>query len=473
MSYIVPMTIDWVDAAEAGGRTRYRALAETIAAAIADGRLKAGEQLPTHRALAERLDVSIGTVTRAYAEAERRGLVSGEVGRGTFVRAVVPRSTEWGGEPGDPEMLDLSLALPWVLPGGEEGRLLSAALAGIAAEPGLEDLLRYHPGTALPRHRAAAARWLEGAGVPTGADRVFVTPGAQHALSVLLMTLLRPGDVVLAEALTYPGLIALSRALDRPLHGVEMDGEGMLPSALERAVRETGGKLVYVVPTAQNPTGATMSAARRRAIVEVARAHDLLLIEDDVHGLLAPHPRAPAFAALAPEHTVHVITFSKALTFGLRTAFVSAPARHVDALIAGVRSTVWISPPLMTELTLRWLTDGTADRLMERKRAESEARQALVAEVLGGCGRLEHERFAGHAWLHLPEPWRADELVAEARRRGVQVTPASMFATGRANAPHAIRLCVGTPRDRAVLRRGLETLATILEHGPPPVAAIV
>lgn len=467
------MTIDWIGAAAAKGRTRYRALAEAMAAAIADGRLKPGEQLPTHRALAERLDVSIGTVTRAYAEAERRGLVSGEVGRGTFVRAALPRTAEWGAEPDDPELLDLSLALPWVLPGGEEGRLLAAALAGIAGEPGLEDLLRYHPGTALPGHREEAARWLERAGVPTGPDRVFVTPGAQHAMSVLLMTLLRPGEVLLAEALTYPGLIALSRALDRPLRGVELDGEGMVPAALERAVRETGAKMVYVVPTAQNPTGATMSAERRRAIAEVVRGHDLLLIEDDVHGLLAPQPRAPAFAALVPEHTVHIVTFSKAVTFGLRTAFVSAPARHVDALIAGVRSTVWIAPPLMTELTLRWLSDGTAERLMERKREESEARQALVAEVLGRSGRLVHERFAGHAWLHLPEPWRADELVAEARRRGVVVTPASMFATGRANAPHAIRLCVGTPQDRTVLRRGLETIAAILEHGPPPVAAIV
>lgn len=468
------MTIDWAKLSLEGGGPRYRRLAQAIGREVEARRLGPGEQLPTHRALAAELGVSIGTVTRAYAEAERLGLVTGEVGRGTFVRgqAADAGGTEvWGAVRSEGGRVDLGLALPWTLPGDEEGRLLGSTLADIATERGLTELLLYRPESALGRHREEAARWLDRSGVPASADRVAVTAGAQHGISVVLSMLLRPGDEVLAEALTYPGMIAVARSQGHPLRAVELDREGMVPAALERAARESGARAVYVVPDAQNPTGGTLSEGRRRALVTVARALDLLIIEDAVHRPMMPEP-PPPFAALAPERTIHLVTFSKAVAFGLRTGFVVAPEAMIEPVKAGIRTTVWNAAPLMTELTLRWLADGTAAELTRRKCVEMEARHAILREVLGGYGRLRHDANVAHAWLELSEAWRADELVERARRDGVILTAGSTFMAGRGTPPQAVRICVGVPRDRDTLRGAVEKVGALLA-GAPPITTIV
>jgi DNA-binding transcriptional MocR family regulator len=449
---------------------RYLAIADGIARDVAAGVLKPGTRLPTHRALAHRLGVSIGTVTRGYAEAERRGLIQGEVGRGTFVRRA--GGDVWGVESAAAGVVDLSLALPWSLPEGEETRLLSATLASIVGAGVGADLLEYAASSAHARHRRQAAQWLEGLGVPARESSVVVTAGAQHALTVVFMTLIRPGEVVAVEELTYPGVKAIAHVLGVRLRGVALDGEGMEPAALDRACRDGPVRAVYCVPTGQNPTGARMSEARRRALVDVARAHDLLIVEDDVHGMLTGAASAP-LAAHGPERTVHIVTFSKSLAFGLRTAFATVPAPWVDAVRAGVRGTIWMAPPLMAEVTLRWLSDGTAETLMRRKGAEVAARQALVDEVLGD--RCEVRALSGslHAWLCLPEPWRSDELVAQLRQRSVIVAGAEAFLVGRGAVPHAVRIGVGTPRTRAELERALRVIADVLASGAAPVASIV
>jgi DNA-binding transcriptional MocR family regulator len=452
------------------GQPRYVALADAIARDIGAGTLKDGEKLPTHRELAYRLGVSIGTVTRGYAEAERRGLIQGEVGRGTFVRR--PGGGGWGAEQADDGVVDLSLALPWTLPDGEEARLLAATLESIARAGGASDLLQYAASTAHPRHRRQAASWLEGRGVPASAERVVVTAGAQHALTVAFTTLVRAGDVVAAEELTYPGAKSAAQLTGVRLRGVALDEEGMVPAALDRACRESGVRAVYCVPTGQNPTGATMSEARRRAIVDVARAHDLLILEDEVHGMLAGEPATP-LAALAPERTVHMLTFSKALAFGLRTAFVTVPDARVDAMRAGVRGTIWMAPPLMAEVTLRWLHDGTAEALMRRKQEEASARLALVEERLGDACDVRAMPGSLHAWLRLPEPWRSDELVGQLRQRSVIVAGAEAFLVGRGPVPHAVRIGVGTPRTRDELARALGAIADVLAGAAAPMTSIV
>lgn len=451
---------------------RYLALADAIGRDIAAGVLAPGQQLPTHRELAEVLGVSIGTITRGYAEANRRGLTSGEVGRGTYVRMASP-ATRWGSARRRDGVTDLSLATPWSLPGDEEGRLLGRTMESIAREDGLTALLQYEPATASARQRAAAAAWLEAEGsVPARPDQVVVTAGAQHALMVLLSTLFRPGDVLLVEELTYPGLISAARMMGLRLVGVTLDAEGMVPEALERMCAEVAAKGLYVVPEAQNPTGATMSEGRRRDLVTVARRCDLMIIEDDVHGLLVPFRRTP-LAALAPERTIHLATFSKSVSFGLRTAFVTSPDFAVDRLTSGVHATLWMPAPLMTEITLRWLADGTAASIAQRKREEMAARQQLLRHVLQGCGEISGEPHGIHAWLRLPDPWRSDELVNLARQRAIELAGAETWTVGRGPVPHAIRICVGTPQTRAELERALLVLREILDTGGAPVAGVV
>lgn len=453
----------WQPQLAPNGRTpRYQAIADAIARDVNAGLLQAGQQLPTHRSLATHLGVTVGTVTRGYAEAERRGLTVGEVGRGTFVRS--PRTVDAFDRPalaadGCETVVDLSLALPWISPCGEDGRELAAALQALAQEP-LDELLAYQPDTALPRHLEAAAEWVARLGVRVPPDRLLVTGGAQHGLLVILSSLLAPGETVLTASLTYPGIKSVAGMLGLRLRGVAQDAEGIIPEALEEAFEETGARAVYCMPSNQNPTTATMSEERRLAVAEAAWAYDALIVEDAVSAPLVADG-LPALATLAPERTVFVSSFSKAVAFGLRVGVLAAPAAHVARLRAGVRASSWMTPPLMMEVAARWIHDGTAERMIQTKRDELATRQELVGRILGPVARVHGHPRSMHAWMLLPERWRSEDFVTAARQRGVYVAGAEAFAVGRHHIPHAVRICVGRVAHRARLEEALETLAGV------------
>lgn len=457
---------------------RYMAIADAIARDVAAGVLPDGTQLPTHRDLAEYLGVTVGTVTRGYGEAERRGLIVGQVGRGTFVRAAsAPRGFDWpdaARERGTEGVVDMSLALPWLPPDGEDGRLMAATLAEIAsAGRPLEELMAYNPTTGLRRHREIAARWIGAQGLDVDAEQVVVTSGAQHAIIVILAALLQPGDTLLTEELTYPGVKAVAQMLGLRVRGVALDGEGIVPEALEAACREQPARALYVVPTVQNPTGVTMSEARRRQIAEVAAANRLLILEDEIHIAMGQEPTAP-IARFAPDRTLHITTLCKWATFGLRVGFIAAPETLVERIRSAVRSSLWMTAPLMVEVAVRWIEDGTAEHLAERKQRELEARYRIVEEVLGESRRRLYDvnPRSLHIWLRLPQGVRSDEFVARARQRGVRVAGAEAFAVGR-EVPAAVRVSIAAVPEREELRRGLEVLAELLSGDLEPCVHIL
>ncbi len=456
------------------GTPRYVAIADAIARDLAAGVLTEGTRLPTHRDLADTLGVTVGTVSRGYAEAERRGLTVGEVGRGTFVRtASEPEDFGWrvaAQEGVSKGVIDMSLACPWVPPDGEEGLLLAETLRDVAKSRTLDELVTYHPSSGLPRHRAAAAEWLGRLGLDVTPDRVVVTNGAQHAMVVILGALLRPGDTVVTAELSYPGFKSVAQMLGLKLRGVAMDGQGIRADALDELCGQASPQALYCVPSIQNPTGATMSEQRRRDIAEVARKHGLIVIEDQIHVSMGPE-RIPPIAAFAPERTLHITTLSKWATFGLRIGFIAAPERAVERIRSGVRSTLWMPAPLMTEVAVRWITDGTAERLAKKKLDELDARHELVREILGHH-RVDMHRGSLHVWVHLPEPLRSDEFVAQARQRGVLVAGAEAFAVGR-DVPHAVRVSLAQVPHREEVRRALEILADILDGASTACVQIV
>ena len=447
---------------------RYLALADAIARDIAEGRLRPGERLPTHRELARALGVTVGTVSRGFAEAERRGLTVGEVGRGTFVRAPAAETT-WLQEP-QPEgaLIDFNHSLPVSLP--EEAGLLAATMEEIAAEPPrVAQLLRYRSDSATPRQRRVAADWLSRLGLPVGAEQLLVTAGSQHGLHVVLASLFRPGQVLLTGKLTYPAIKSQARSFGLRLRGVELDEEGICPEALERAcASDPKPAALYVVPTLQNPTAAMMSQDRRRQIAEICERHDLWIIEDDIHAHLPGTPVAPIAAGdgEGSERVIYLASVSKCISPGLRTGFIVAPESVHGRLLGGIHSTLWMAPPLMVELTTRWLEDGTADRLIAAKRRETAARQALARRILDGHAVRSHDA-AYHLWIELPDPLCSDELVAAARQRGVLVAGAGAFAVGRSEVPHAFRVSIGVA-PRPDLERGLHILAELLDGGASP-----
>jgi DNA-binding transcriptional MocR family regulator len=450
----------WLPERTALSNPLYKSLATRLGDDVREGRLKPGERLPTHRELADHLGVTVGTITRAYAEAAERGLVDATVGRGTFVRAKAKKRTHLFEAP-PPGVVNLTMNRPAM--GPHEGAL-ARTLREIAESGPLDAFIDYVNPAGLPEHRQAGARFFEKVGYRVPPERVIVTCGAQSALGVVMGALTEPGDLVLVEELTYGGILAAAHQCHVTVEGIPLDEEGLRPGALEEACRIGRPRLLVCVPNHHNPTSIVMPEARRRKIAEIARAHDLLIIEDDVYGFLLDD-RPPPIAAFHPEKTCLITCTSKALIPGLRIGYAAAPESLVDRITSAVRSTVWMAPPLMAEVAARWIDDGTADRLMDYQREETRARQAIAASYLSEFRPSRHPS-AFHLWLPLPEPWRAGSFAAALRDRGVTVAASDAFVVGNAPVPRAVRLCVTAPPTRDELGQALAVVAATLRDVP-------
>jgi len=418
---------------------RYKQLVDTLAADIRTGQLPPGTRLPTHRRLAAREGIALVTATRVYAELEAMGLVSGEQGRGTFVRDTsLPAGLGIDQHAVAAGMVDLNFNNP-ALPGQTE--LLRDALRQLAAAGDLESLLRYQPHGGRPHERASVARHLASRGVAVGGEQVLIVNGAQHGLAVTAMALLRPGDVVATDALTYPGFKVLAEALHLELLPIPATGQGPDLDALARLCQHRRVRAVYSMPTLHNPLGWVMSAAQRERLVSIARHHGLLIIEDAAYAFLAAAP-PPPLAALAPEITVYVSGLSKSVATGLRVGFVAAPAKWVPAIERAIRATSWNTPGVMTAIACGWLDDGTVARLEAAKRDDAQRRQQLAGNQLSGLRYISHPA-SYFLWLPLGEEVRADQVVAALQQEQISVSTAEPFSTST-SVPHALRLALGS-----------------------------
>ena len=322
---------NWQPILEGHSGPRYAAIADALAADLAAGRFEPGDRLPTHRDLAWRLGVTVGTVSRAYAEAERRGLVSGEVGRGTFVRGPQAPESYFVHDERDPGTIDLGLALP---PPGSCDRYFGPALKALAEDPHAAALLTYQPGAGRAEHRAAGAEWLARRGFQVPPERVIVTNGGNHGIAVALAATTRPGDRLLIERLSYAVIQPIARMLGLRLEGLAADEKGILPESVAAACRAGDARALYCIPTLQNPTTSIMPEERRRAIAETADRHDLVVLEDDTFAHLVDQP-PPALTSFIPERGYYIPVFPK--PWRRVCASVTSPGRPGPSKISPAR----------------------------------------------------------------------------------------------------------------------------------------
>ncbi len=443
----------------------YKTLVDQLAADIASGVLKPGDRLPPQRLLADALEVTVGTITRTYREAERRGLVDARVGSGTRVRGQhsstpgfhhLSRATD--------DNIDLSLSTP--IASVQRSQQLADLMQRLAARPdALATSLEYQPEQGNAAMREQLSDWLGSQGLSMDPNELLLTEGGQHADYLTLQTLVRPGEAVASDALTYPGMIAAARQLGLKHLPVPMDTEGMRPDALERLCQQQRIRLLYLMPEHNNPTGACMTRERREAIVDIARRHDLLLLEDGVQYVPAEFRGLP-FYQLAPERSLYIFSVSKILAGGLRFGALRAPANLMPQLSAALRAQCWATPGLPGLVACEWLASGLADGIIDWHWQEVRGRQSLLRERLAGYDIQSHP-CSFHAWLHLPEPWRAVDFVRRAADHGVILIGADPFCVGSQPAPQAVRICLTPPPDRTALDRALQQLGELLAEAPP------
>ncbi|WP_349295667.1 PLP-dependent aminotransferase family protein (plasmid) [Thioclava sp. 'Guangxiensis'] len=418
-------------------KARYIRLADMLSTAIQQGKLAPGTKLPTHRAFAEQFSVALATATRAYGELERRGMIVGEAGRGTFVRDLGLPPTLGVRQTASDGLIDLVFNMP-----GDAGDadMLRVGLRRLAAAGDLEAMLRYQPHGGRAHERRIIAESLAPIHGPIDPERLLITSGGQHGLATIALGLFRRGDRIATDTLTYPGFKSIAALQGLDLVPVEGRHGVMDPDDLERQCRARKVRAVYLMPTVHNPLGSVMDKATRLHLIEVARAHDLLLIEDAAYAFLEPDPPA-SFIALAPERTVHVGGFSKSLATGLRLGYLIAPETQTDRLLEAIRATTWNAPALISGLVTGWVEDGTLANSEVTRRRDGAERQQLCQTVFAGTSILSH-RNAGFAWLPLEKGVRAEPIVTRLKDHGISVSGAEPFSTVVA-VPQALRLAFG------------------------------
>ncbi|MYN29492.1 aminotransferase-like domain-containing protein [Duganella levis] len=444
----------WLPRLAAQGGPRFLQIADALQAAVADGSLKPGHRLPPQRQLAAQLEVDLTTITRAYDEARRRNLLEGRGARGTYVAAPKVELTA---------IIDLSMNTPPPPDGVDFDDLLKQGLSQVLMRADSELLMTYHLAGGSDSDRKAGAQWLEPMFGALDSRQVIVCPGAQAAIAAAILALTQPGDAILAEPTTYPGLRTAAIQFGRRLIAVPADQHGMLPEMLEAACRQHQPGLVFLNPTLQNPTALTMPQRRRQELAAIATRCNVRIVEDDPYWLLADAP-PPPIARFAPEQVYYISTLSKCLTPGLRVAFVLIRDPHERGrFLAALRSFALMVAPLTAALATQWILDGSAGGLMEGIRNEARLRHRMARDILAG-------RYSGagdglHVWLELPAYWNSSQLAHAADREGIAVTPAEAFATGSASV-NAIRISLGSIKDRGRLQAGLQRLSQLLARRP-------
>ncbi|WP_363498563.1 PLP-dependent aminotransferase family protein [Burkholderia sp. LMU1-1-1.1] len=451
----------WVPRLAVHGGPRFLQIADALQAAVVDGSLKPGDRLPTQRQLAARLEVDLTTVTRAYDEARRRNLLEGRGARGTYVAASKVELTS---------ILDLSMNTPPPPDGVDFDDMLKQGLSQVLMRADSELLMTYHLAGGSDSDRKAGAKWLEPMFGHLDTRQVVVCPGAQAAIAALILALTEPGDVILAETVSYPGLRAAAAQFGRHIIAVEADQHGMVPGMLEEACRQHKPGLVYLNPTLQNPTAITMPERRRKELAGIAKRCDVRIVEDDPYWLLADAP-PPPIATFAPERVYYISTLSKCLTPGLRVAFMLVRDPHErERFLVALRSFALMVAPLTAALATQWILDGSADGLVEGVRKEARLRHRMARDILAG-------RYGGagdglHVWLELPAYWNSSQLARAADSEGIAVTPAEAFAIGSVSV-NAIRISLGNIKDRGRLQAGLQRLSHLLARRPESFSVAV
>jgi DNA-binding transcriptional MocR family regulator len=456
---------EWRDAVGAahGAESKYKRLVKAIAQDIERGALVSGVRLAPQREVAAELGVSVQTVTNAYKELERQGLIRCEVGRGSFVAARVTESmSNYILDTAEREIVDFSIARIVHTPQHDAAwRDVCATLATLDDQPWIRS---FRPIAGFEHHRQAGAAWLASLNMPVKPESLLITNGAAHGIFLALASTVGPGDTVLCESLTDHGVIGSANVLGFTLKGLEIDEYGIRPEHFEEMCDSERVSALVCTPTFNNPTMAVLPDSRRRAIARIAERYGVYVIEDDVYGALPAKANTPV-ASLIPELAFYCTSMTKSVLTGLRTGYLAMPRRLALRVESVLRVSSWMATSPIAEIATRWIMDGTARRLVELQRERLAARQAMVRATLGDYVLGAHPN-ALSAWLRVPDYWQADRLVRELRNRQIAVTSPDPFLVGGTQRPNAVRISLGAEASDTACRNALQTMAGVFEQYP-------
>lgn len=447
----------WDIAHSPAGRPLYIALVESLEKAVEDGDVLPGDRLPTHRELAKKMGVTVTTVTRAYAEAEKRCLVTGVVGKGTFVAGGAPVPPSQAGNQ-DVFPIEMGVASPMY----REEPDITPVVERVMKKNDMTTLTRFHSPQGLPEHREVGAGWISRTGIKASSDTVLISAGPQHSMVSVFHAVFEAGDRIAVEQLTSPVFKSYARRTGLVLEGIPLDSEGMIPEKLEEACKSGTIRGLYTSGNLQLPGYEEISAKRRRALARIIKQYDLILVEDDSFNFLNTR-KNHTLSSLAPQNSIYIASASAAFYAGLRIAFIHAPSRYYSRISQGIADTIWMVSPLCAAIACECIASGLGDRIIRNKSKELAKRTHLFKQKL-----QEYETSCStnsmFAWLKLPEYWTSSGFEHAAEKSGVRVFAAEKFAVGPAAPPNCIRLVMTGPPDFPTFKKGIDILLTVLKR---------
>ncbi|USG62646.1 PLP-dependent aminotransferase family protein [Sneathiella marina] len=456
---------------------KFEEITERIIGMIQQGELKAGERLPSHRDLAYDYNCSVGTASRAYGELERRGYTYGKVGQGTFIYgteaddaaigrgAFFPKDSWVSGES---QLVNLSQNNYYHK--DTDARMRDAFLQ-LSTENKPSRYLEYFDSRGRPQDRGVAANWISEQIEQVDPENIIITQGAQPGLYVAMAALANPGDMVATEAFGYPGIRAAAHELDLRLAPVAMDQDGLIPEEFEAICRRSSVKLLVTMPTGHNPTGTTQPLERRQKILEIARTHNVLIVEDAVYAPLQG-ASPPAYIDLDPDRALYLTSLSKVFSPGLRVGYMVAPTNLVPRLATKLTAISWMTSAITLDMANFFLQRGIVDIQAENLIEICHHRELQAMEILypwiKHLGGGEYSSLA-HLWIELPPEQNMTEFVAAARREHIVIIAGDSFAMSKSVPVNHIRVCLMSEPDDKRLERALTRLAALLAQPTSPV----
>ncbi|WP_316012945.1 PLP-dependent aminotransferase family protein [Roseobacter sp. HKCCA0434] len=460
----------WVPDLEAQPAPKYRALAVGIEDAIRAGALAPGAKLPPVRELAWAIGVTPGTVARAYREATDAGALRATVGQGTFVRdhretgTIIPLHplTNQAAE----GQIDLrNSRSPMV---GQE-TLINAAIERVLSR-GSHVLDDYTRATNDLSTREALSDWLATGGVPSEVASIIPTYGTQQAVLVAMLACCSgPNAVLLVSDLVYPGFMQAAKLAGVQLYPIQQDEEGLCLDALEAACRQARPQAILVTPNLHNPTLITMTDERRARIAELARSHDVQIIEDDVYGWLLDE-RLPSFPSYAPERTWYATSLSKCVAAGLRFGCLVTPPGRGAVGQGIIQAMNYRVSSLIGQTAVELIRSGIVADIQMRARDNLEERAELTRKHLGHWG-IRTAQGANFAWMCLPAGWHLAAFDRACAEAGVRIATAGAYVLPGADVPNKIRIALGMGLSDAVFVDCLQRIDRILAHPPTELMA--
>ncbi len=458
----------------------YRQIVEAIGAAVVRGELKVGERLLPEREMARALGVSRTTVVNAYREMQARGLVISHVGRGTFIAALEPtaQALPWRQRLSQTSLFLVNPVIHELGRSAVRAHMISFAeglpdhqLAPVEGfQRAVERILHRHgraPFARTPAEghlplREAIVDYMRPSGLRTTVEQVLVVDGAQQGVDLVCRTFLDPGDAVITEGPTFMVALQAFRAARATVIPVPLDGDGMRVELIEDLIIRYRPKLIYTVPTFQNPSGTTMTVERRRMLLDAAARYQIPVVEDDPYREIVYEAPAPPPLAALDEHgvTIYLGTFSKVMYPGIGLGWVIAPRPVIESLTLAK----WVSD-LYTNSLIQWamaeyLSSNSLHSHVDRIRREYRRRRdAMLAAITRYSVPVQVNRPRGgfYLWGQLASQAPARALLMEALREGVA------FVTGEAFYPaggeQELRLCFSTV-DADTIDQGIKRLAT-------------